>query len=139
MRLFFPRKDRVAAIVLCVLTAAPYLAHASQADPKAGTPSTQGGAASTSNKSWTMQQAITSSVVEAWNLVGKSEDRFVEMVEALTAISADKRGVTLPQSKEAGLKFGELIKTFAKQDPDQLLYVIVDKAVQQVGTAPSAK
>ena len=50
------------------------------------------------------------------------------------AISAQKRGLTLPESEEAGKRFGELVKDMAKADHDQLLYVVVDKAVQQVAT-----
>ncbi len=50
------------------------------------------------------------------------------------ADSAQKRGLTLPDSEEAGKRFGELVKEIAKADHDQLLYVVVDKAVQQVGT-----
>jgi hypothetical protein len=88
--------------------------------------------------SWTMEQIVTSSVREAWALGGKTEDGFFEIVQALTELSAQKRGVTLPDTKEAGTKAGNWIKKQAKKDPDQLLYVIVDRAVQFTGTHPSA-
>jgi hypothetical protein len=84
----------------------------------------------TATHSWTTEQAITSSVREAWALGGKTEEGFFEIVKALAAISAQKRGITLPDNQEAGKKAGEWIKKQAKKDPDQLLYVIVDHAVQ---------
>ncbi len=87
---------------------------------------------------WTMEQIVTSSVREAWALGGKTEDGFFQIVQALTELSAQKRGVTLPDTQEAGTKAGNWIKKEAKRDPDQLLYVVVDRAVQYTGTHPSA-
>jgi hypothetical protein len=83
---------------------------------------------------WTMQQLITSSVHDAWVMSGRNEQVFFEMVTQLAQLSAEKRGLTLPDSEEAGRRFGQLVKDMAKTDHDQLLYVVVDKAVQQVGT-----
>jgi len=80
--------------------------------------------------SWTTEQAVTSSVREAWAMGGKTEEGFFQIVQALTQISAEKRGITLPDNDEAGKKAGNWIKKQAKKDPDQLLYVIVDHAVQ---------
>ena len=80
--------------------------------------------------SWTTEQAVTSSVREAWALGGKTEEGFFQIVKALAEISAQKRGITLPNDQQAGKKAGEWIKRQAKKDPDQLLYVIVDHAVQ---------
>jgi hypothetical protein len=89
---------------------------------------------------WTTEQLITSSVHDAWLLSGKNEDQFFEMVKELSAVSAQKRGVTLPDDQAAGQKAGAWIKKAAKKDPDQLLYAVVDKAVMKVGikgTAPT--
>ncbi|HZQ41710.1 MAG TPA: hypothetical protein VFA99_00565 [Acidobacteriaceae bacterium] len=83
---------------------------------------------------WTPEQLITSSVHDAWLLSGRNEQVFFEMVTQLAAISAQKRGLTLPDSEETGKRFGQLVKDMAKADHDQLLYVVVDKAVQQVAT-----
>lgn len=83
---------------------------------------------------WSNEQLLTSTVHEAWLLSGKNEATFFEMVTQLAQISAEKRGLTLPDSEAAGRRFGELIKTTAKADTDQLLYAVVDKAVQRVGT-----
>lgn len=84
-------------------------------------------------QTWTVQDLITSSVHDAWLMSGRNEQTFFQMVSQLAPIAAQKRGLTLPDSEEAGKQFGELIKTLAKADHDQLLYVVVDKAVQQVG------
>jgi hypothetical protein len=87
--------------------------------------------------SWTTEQAITSSVREAWALGGKTEEGFFAIVKVLAQLSAEKRGLTLPDNKEAGIKAGNWIKKEAKKDPDQLLYVIVDRAVQYTAAHPS--
>jgi hypothetical protein len=87
--------------------------------------------------SWTTEQLLTSSVHEAWLLSGKNEDQFFEMVKELSAVSAQKRGVTLPEDQAAGVKAGAWIKKEARKDPDQLLYAVVDKAVMKVGIKPT--
>lgn len=83
---------------------------------------------------WTIDQLITSSVHDAWVMSGRNEATFFQMVTQLAQIAAQKRGLTLSDSEETGKRFGELVKDMAKTDHDQLLYVVVDKAVQQVGT-----
>jgi hypothetical protein len=82
---------------------------------------------------WSQEQLITASVHEAWVLSGKNEATFFEMVTQLAELSASKRGLTLPDTTAAGRRMGELIKTQAKLDTSQLLYVVVDKAVQKIG------
>ena len=81
-------------------------------------------------REWTTEQAVTSSVREAWKLGGKTSEGFFEIVKVLTEISAEKRGLDIPESAQAGVVAGNWIKKQAKKDPDQLLYVIVDQAVQ---------
>ena len=83
---------------------------------------------------WPPDQLITSSVHDAWVMSGRNEDKFFQMVSELAQISAQKRGLTLPNTEDAGKKFGELVKSLSKGNHDQLLYVIVDEAVQKVGT-----
>jgi hypothetical protein len=83
---------------------------------------------------WPPDQLITASVHDAWVLSGRNEEKFFEMVSELAQISAQKRGLTLPNTEDAGKKFGALVKSLSKGDHDQLLYVVVDKAVRQVGT-----
>jgi hypothetical protein len=59
-------------------------------------------------------------------------------VKALAELSAQKRGLVLPDKEAVGREFGEYIKAQAKADHDQLLYAIVDRAVRKYGTAPAA-
>ncbi len=103
-----------------------------------GAPQAAEAAATPASHSWTTEQIVTCSVREAWALGGKTEGGFFDIVQALTELSAQKRGIALPDTKEAGTKAGDWIKKQAKKDPDQLLYVIVDRAVQYTGTHPSA-
>ena len=88
--------------------------------------------------SWTTDQLLTSTVHEAWMLSGRNEDQFFEMVKELAAMSANKRGLVLPETDAAGKKAGELIKKEARKDPDQLLYAVVDRAVMKTGTKTAA-
>lgn len=82
---------------------------------------------------WKIDQLIPLTVAQAWQMSGKNEDRFFDMVQDLAALSAKNRGLVLPQSEAAGRQAGEYIKQQAKQDHQQLLYVIVDRAVRKVG------
>jgi len=87
---------------------------------------------------WTPEQLMTASVHDAWVMSGRNQATFFEMVAQLAQISAQKRNITLPNTEEAGERFGEEVKKNAKADPDQLLYVVVDKAVQQIGKTGTA-
>ena len=57
---------------------------------------------------------------------GKNEAGFFAIVKALAELSAQKRGLVLPDKETVGREFGEYIKAQAKLDRDQLLYVDVD-------------
>ncbi len=78
---------------------------------------------------WTAEQLITATVHDAWMLSKKDEATFFEMVRTLAELSAKNRGITLPDDAAAGRRMGDYIKRQAKADTDQLLYVVVDKAV----------
>ena len=80
-----------------------------------------------------LDQIVTKTVHEAWVASGRNEDKWFGMVEQLAELSAQNRGVTLPDTREAGSRFGESIKKEARKDPDQLLYAVVDRAVRRVG------
>lgn len=97
------------------------------------------GAQSDGPHTWTQDQLLTSTVHEAWVLSGRNEDQFFDMVKELAAMSAQKRGLTLPETADAGAKAGQMIKKEARKDPDQLLYAVVDRAVVKTSTkAPGA-
>lgn len=83
---------------------------------------------------WPIDQLLPLTVSEAWQLSGKNEEKFFDIVQQLAAFSAEKRGLKLPDSAAAGKRAGEYIKTQAKADHGQLLYAIVDRAVRRVGT-----
>jgi hypothetical protein len=87
---------------------------------------------------WTIDQAVTCSVHDAWELGGKTEAGFFAIVKALAELSAQKRGLVLPDNETVGREFGQYIKVQAKADHDQLLYAIVDRAVRKYGTKPVA-
>lgn len=80
-----------------------------------------------------LDQLVTKTVHEAWVASGRNEDKFFAMVQQLANLSAQNRGITLPDTQEAGVKFGDWIKKQARKDPDQLLYAVVDRAVRYVG------
>ncbi len=44
---------------------------------------------------------------EAWALGGRTEQGFFQIVKTLAEISAQKRGITLPDDPEAGKRAGE--------------------------------
>ncbi|HEY0162604.1 MAG TPA: hypothetical protein VGB69_08020 [Edaphobacter sp.] len=87
---------------------------------------------------WTTEQILTCTVSQCWQISGKSEDSFFDIVQDLAVISAQNRNLTLPEDEKAGQKAGEYIKAKAKEDHDSLLYAIVDQAVRQVGTEATA-
>jgi len=86
------------------------------------------------DKVYPLDQIITASVHDAWLLSGRNEEAFFDIVEQLAQVSAEKRGLALPDNAAAGRRMGEIIKEKARADHDQLLYVIVDEAVRAVGT-----
>ena len=88
-------------------------------------------AANSSGSATATDQMLTSTVHEAWVASGRNEDKFFDMVKELAAMSAQKRGVTLPDTEAAGRAMGMAIKASARRDPDQLLYAVVDAAVRQ--------
>ncbi len=89
----------------------------------------------------TNEQLLPMTVHEAWVASGRNEDKFFAMVSQLTELSAQKRGVTLPDTTAAGQRAGEHFKQVARRDPGQLLYVVVDQMVRHMaskGTASEA-
>jgi hypothetical protein len=95
-------------------------------------------ASSGATPNFTIDQAVTCSVHDAWELGGKTEEGFFAIVQAEAELAAQKRGLVLPDSETVGHQFGEYIKAQAKADHDQLLYAIVDRAVRKFGTKPAA-
>lgn len=116
------------------LAAATFVASAQQPSTATIAPS----ADSTTTHNWTTEQILTCTVSDCWQLAGKSEATFFDIVQQLAAISAQTRGLTLPDDAAAGKRAGEYIKAKAKADHGQLLYAIVDASVRRTGTKAAA-
>ena len=125
----------VNTIVLSLTLAATLAATAQQPkSPVTITPS----ADSTTPHNWTTEQILTCTVSDCWQLAGRNETTFFDIIQQLAAISAQTRGLTLPDTAAAGQRTGEYIKAKARTDHGQLLYAIVDAAIRKVGTRPTA-
>jgi hypothetical protein len=122
----------VAGIVMAASLCLPAVAAAQTAQDA----TTQAGAGDTATLP--IDQLVTKTVHEAWIASGRNEDKWFAMVQQLAALSAQNRGITLPDTQEAGSKFGDWIKKESRKDPDQLLYAVVDHAVQYVGKKQAA-
>ena len=131
-------KTLLAGLLMAGATLAPTLAYTQTASPSISGPTNAGDESGMTN-----DQLITQTVHEAWVASGRNEDKFFAMVKQLAEFSAQKRNITLPQTQQAGEKAGEWIKKEARKDPNQLLYVVVDRAVRHVtkasGTADATK
>jgi hypothetical protein len=84
-------------------------------------------------QNWTIDQVVTDTVADAWHQGGETEAGFFAIVKTMAQFAAQKRDLTLPDSREDGRRMGLYIKQQARLDHQQLLYAIVDKAVRMVG------
>jgi hypothetical protein len=123
-------------IALGITLAAATLAGNAQ-QPKSPVTTTPS-ADSTAAHNWTTEQILTCTVSDCWQLASKNEATFFDIVQQLTQISAQTRGITLPDTAEAGKRAGEYIKAKAKADHGQLLYAIVDGSVRWIGKKQTA-
>jgi hypothetical protein len=130
-------------IALCLTLAAATLTAAAQQQPATGQqpksnvtikPSTD----SAAPHNWTTEQILTCTVSDCWQLAGRNEATFFDIIQQLAEISAQTRGLNLPDSEEAGKRAGEYIKAKAHTDHGQLLYAIVDASIRKVGTPVAA-
>jgi hypothetical protein len=130
-------------ITLCLTLAAATLSLTAQQQPQ---PQSKSPATATITPSadanephnWTTEQILTCTVSDCWQLSGKNEETFFDIVQQLAAISAHTRGLTLPDDAAAGQRAGQYIKAKAKADHGQLLYAIVDASIRKVGTPAAA-
>jgi hypothetical protein len=88
---------------------------------------------------WSTEQILTCTVSDCWQLAGKDEATFFDIIQQLAVISAQSRGVTLPNDAAAGQRVGNYIKMKTKADHQALLYAIVDSAIRHVGDKAAAK
>jgi len=87
---------------------------------------------------WTTEQILTCTVSDCWQLAGKNETTFFDIIQQLAQISAQTRGLTLPDTAAAGEQTGQYIKAQARTDHGQLLYAIVDSAIRKAGKPAAA-
>lgn len=78
---------------------------------------------------WSMDTAVLNTAAQAWDLAGRNNEQFGEMVQGMVGLVASNRGLQIPNNKDAGSRIGTLIARDVKADPDALLYAIVDHAV----------
>ncbi len=129
----------LAAAAMLATTALPAYAQAPRSAPSAqSAPSMNSAPEPAEPHNWTEEQIVTCSARECWALSGKNEDNFFDIVKQLAEISATKRGVQLPETKQAGMAAGKWIRSHAIADPDQLLYAIVDQAVRHSAVRTAA-
>ena len=141
---FFAKSGRsIHTLVLCVAAAGMLsvgtIAAAAQQSAQSTSPADIRPDATEAPHPWTVEQLLPLTVSEAWQMSGKNEDKFFDMVQDLAAFSAKKRNLVLPEDAAAGQQAGEFIKQQAKQDHDQLLYAVVDQAVRRVGKPASTQ
>ena len=125
-------------ITLCLTLAATTLTVAAQQQPKSPATIITPAADANEHHNWTTEQILTCTVADCWQLAGKNEETFFDIVQQLAAISAQTRGLTLPDDAAAGQRAGEYIKAKARADHGQLLYAIVDASIRKVGTPAAA-
>ena len=121
-------------IALCLTLAAATLTATAQQQPKSPVTIITPPADSNEPHNWTTEQILTCTVSDCWQLSGKSEETFFDIVQELAEISARTRGLILPDDAAAGQRAGEYIKAKAHADHGQLLYAIVDASVRKIGT-----
>ena len=130
-------------ITLCLTLAAATLSLTAQQQPQ---PQSKSPATATITPSadanephnWTTEQILTCTVSDCWQLAGRNEAIFFDIIQQLAEISAQTRGLTLPDNAAAGQRTGEYIKAKARTDHGQLLYAIVDASIRKVGTPATA-
>jgi hypothetical protein len=127
---------RLANTIALSLTLAVANIAASAQQPKSPVTITPS-ADSTAQHNWTTEQILTCTVSDCWQLAGKDEATFFDIIQQLAEISAQTRGLTLPDDAAAGKRAGEYIKAKARTDHGQLLYAIVDASIRKVGTRPT--
>jgi hypothetical protein len=130
-------------IALCLTLAAATLTATAQQQPTSPQPKSNvtitPSADSAAPHNWTTEQILTCTVSDCWQLAGRNEATFFDIIQQLAEISAQTRGLNLPDNEEAGKRAGEYIKAKAHTDHGQLLYAIVDASIRKVGTpAPAA-
>ena len=70
--------------------------------------------------------------IEAWQASNQNVDAFVVMINVLAKHSLAARGLTFPDTLEAGERMGRMIDAGCRAAPENVLYNEVDKAVRAI-------
>ena len=80
----------------------------------------------------TSVQALPLTCMQAWSASHKQYSEMLAIVTTLVRVSLANRGLTFPNSREAGVEAGKGIAEDCKADPDALLFAIVDRHVRRI-------
>jgi hypothetical protein len=81
---------------------------------------------------WTAEAVLPMTCVQAWLAANKNYSQMLAIVVIEARISLTNRGLTFPNSREAGLDAGKGIAEDCKADPNGLLFAIVDGHFRRV-------
>jgi hypothetical protein len=85
-----------------------------------------------------LADAITATVAEAWKACGSDMKGMRDMVNMMAALVLQNRGLTIPDTKDAGQQFGQVLRTDMEAHPNDLLYSVVERSVRQVARPATA-
>ena len=102
------------------------------------TPKAPAPAPKTAPKTWKAVDALPLTCAQAWVQSGRTYPGLLAVVETLARVSLANRDLTFPNTREAGLDAGKGIAEDCKDDPQALLFAIVDKHVRRVAGATPA-
>src|SRR5260370_8146976 len=106
-------------ITLCLALAATLTATAQQQQPKSPVTITPS-ADSTAPHNWTTEQILTCTVSDCWQLAGRNETTFFDIIHQLAEISAQTRGLALPAAAPPRQPTGDFIYAHDPTDALQL-------------------
>lgn len=79
-----------------------------------------------------IQEVAWMTCAEAWERAGRSDARAIGIVKAMAGYSLSRRGLALPDTREAGSRLGALIKERCAASHGELLLSIVDRSVREL-------
>jgi hypothetical protein len=125
-------------LTLSLALAAATLAASAQKPAPSPTATITPSASTAAPHNWNSEQILTCTVAQCWQLANRDESTFFDIIQQLAAVSAQNRGITLPDDAAAGQRVGNYIKMKTKEDHQVLLYAIVDAAIRHVGDKTAA-
>lgn len=81
---------------------------------------------------WTQPEVLTATVQQAWEMSGKSRPEFNKMLNQTMALVMANRGLTVADTKEDGMRLGQILRGDIESHPNDLLYTVVDRSMRQM-------